>query len=292
MGCPLCATPGLEWTHRPSRHLFRCPRCRFAWIQEGVATAAPGVSIYESATPPFLSAVEADYYQDEGAVDAAREKVAWVSRHVPTGSTVLDVGANVGHFVREAAPGLAATGIEPSPSIIEWAHARHLPIEHGSIYDDDSARHARYDAVTFFDVLEHLPNPGRALEVCRRYLTPRGRLFITTPDTGSLSARILGRHWYYVNLHEHVALFDRRNLADLLSRCGFALVEATTCGRRYRLSYIERHLGVLAGDSHLLRALHLAARPLRLLPRARARINLGDVMGIVAAPTPAPTGRA
>ena len=115
-----------------------------------------------------------------------------------------------------------------------------------------------------------------------RYLTRGGHLFITTPDAGAPVARLLGSHWYYVDLLEHISLFTAANLARLLQECGFRIIERRTIGRRYRVSYIERRLRDLSRDSRLLRAAHVAALPLRLAREARITLNLGDVAGIVA----------
>jgi len=43
----------------------------------------------------------------------------------------------------------------------------------------DPGRLKRYDALTFCEVLEHLPDPARALRVSREYLSPGGRMFVT-----------------------------------------------------------------------------------------------------------------
>ena len=72
-----------------------------------------------------------------------------------------------------------------------------------------------------------------ALQRCHRYLTPGGHLFITTPDTSAPVARLLGSHWYYIDLLEHVSLFSPANLTRLLAECGFRVVERRTIGRRY-----------------------------------------------------------
>jgi SAM-dependent methyltransferase len=252
------------------------------WIVQGVKTTADGRSIYEGADPVFSDPEQADYYRDETAVDAAREKVAWVRRHVGADARLLDVGANFGLFVREAGGCFDATGIEPSPTVVELARREHdARLQTGSIYDADTAP-GPFDIVTLFDVLEHLPDPDGALEQCRRRLRPGGLLFLTTPDTGSLAARLLGRHWHYIDLDEHVALFDRRNLTTVLGRNGFERLEVRTVSRGYRFSYIRRRLAFLGRHAPLLRLVHAATWPLALHPGGRIQINLGDVMGVVA----------
>ena len=281
--CLLCGGRGTLWTANRERQLVRCSQCRFAWVPQGVSRTSAGESIYESEQPIFFTDVYKDYYQDAATVEAARDKLEWVSRFVPTGRALLDVGANLGHFIREAQQRYTAIGIEPSPTVVAWGREHfNVSLEQGSIEEDNQAYLGRFNAVTMFDVIEHLPDPRAALERCRRYLVTGGHLFITTPDAGSPLARLLGSHWYYIDMLQHISMFTTTNLIGLLRECGFRAIERRTIGRLYRFSYIERRLRDLSRDSLLLRAAHAAALPLRLAPEARVPLNLGDVVGLVA----------
>ncbi len=280
--CPLCGAAGDTWTRRGDRELRRCRACSFAWVRQGLMRGSSGLSIYEDGMPAFMTEYP-DYYQDASALDAARDKLQWVRRHALDGGRLLDVGANLGFFAKEASRHFETEGLEPAAAMVEWGRA-HLqaPIEVGSIDDPRQDFRDRFDVITMFDVIEHVPDPRGALERCREYLAPGGRLFITTPDAGSAMARLLGRQWYYLDLVQHIALFNRANLTRLLADTGFALVATRTVGRRYRCSYIERRLRDLAAGSATLRIAHAAALPLKLWPAARIPLNLGDVMGVVA----------
>ena len=278
----MCGGGPSRWLESGSRELMRCADCGFAWVPQGVARTRTGESIYESDQPIF--ATERDYYLDDTAVESARAKLRWVARLVPAGATLLDVGANYGHFLHQAQQTFDALGIEPSATVVAWGR-EHLGVrlEQGSIETENPAFVGRFDVITLFDVIEHLPDPRATLQLCRRYLRRGGHLFITTPDTGALMARVLGAHWYYIDIVEHISLFSAANLTRLLGECGFQLAERRTVGRTYRLSYIERRLRQVSRDSLFLRAAHVASLPLRLAGHARVPISAGDVMGIVAA---------
>src|SRR5258705_8229087 len=142
--CLLCGGTGVLWTERRGRHLLRCTRCRFAWVAEGVARTGTGESIYESDQPIF--GTERDYYLDDTAVEAARRKLEWITRFVPARAALLDVGANYGHFLKQAQQHFAATGIEPSATVVAWGR-EHLGValEQGSIDADNPAYLDRFD---------------------------------------------------------------------------------------------------------------------------------------------------
>jgi SAM-dependent methyltransferase len=280
--CGICGGPGTLWLEKRSRRLLRCSACGFAWVPDGVLHTPRALSIYED--QDFnLYARETDYYRDESAADAARAKAAWVGRFVRAGGRLLDVGANVGTFVRCASERFDAVGIEPNSGAVAWGR-EHVGgrVEIGSISHEVAAYVGQFDAVTMFDVIEHLDDPAGALRQCRRYLRDGGTLFITTPDIGSLSACLLGRAWYYIDLEQHVSMFSTATLSRLLGSEGFEVVDRRTFGRRYRFSYIERRLKDLSHQSALLRVLHGLTLPLRLAPACHIRINVGDVVGIAA----------
>jgi 2-polyprenyl-3-methyl-5-hydroxy-6-metoxy-1,4-benzoquinol methylase len=266
--------------------MVRCARCGFAWIPEGVLHTPRGLSIYEDEELDLFG-TEGDYYRDATADDAARAKLVWVSRFAP-GGRLLDVGANVGTFVRHARDRFDAIGIEPNATTVAWARAHGgAAVELGSIFTEVPGYLGRFDAITLFDVIEHVADPAAALRQCRRYLAPGGRLFVTTPDMGSAGARLLGRHWYYIDVEQHISMFSASSLTRLLAAHGFRVIDRRTFGRRYRFSYIERRLKDLSPESPLLRLAHTLALPLRLAPERQIALNLGDVVGLAADTTPA-----
>ena len=282
--CALCGVDRSRvLAQRDGRELRQCRACGLAWVPQGVMCHADGTTIYEHDPPVFLTDVNHDYYQDDDMVDSARAKLAWVATHAPGPAPLLDVGANFGHFVREAAAMYEAVGLEPSPTCVASARASFgIALERGSIDADRPEFEDRFRVVTMFDVIEHVPDARRALERVRHFLASDGRLFITTPDSGSVTARVLGNRWYHYDLVQHVALFNRRNLTALLDQTGFAVESIRTFGRRYRLSYVEQRFEFMARSSALWRLAHLAVRPFRLVRHRHIRVNLGDVMGVVA----------
>lgn len=280
--CDICGGSGRRWTQRQERELLRCSGCGSAWVPQGVLNTAGGVSIYEDEEEALFEE-HADYYYDASARDAAAAKMAWVTRFSPRGGRLLDVGANAGLFVAEAKHRFDAAGIEPSAAAVRMAkESRQSSVQVGSIYDAVDEFNGRFDAITMFDVIEHLEDPRRALDRCRQFLAPDGRLFLITPDSGSFIARMMGANWHYLNLDQHVSVFNAGNLSRLLADTGFTTISQRTFGRRYRFSYIERHLGSLGQHSALLRLAHIASLPLRLFPDRRVAINLHDVVGLVA----------
>ena len=90
----------------------------------------------------------------------------------------LDVGCSTG-FVVEAArnQGWESVGIDLNPSAIEFGRTRGLDLRTVALEEAGFSPGA-FDAVSLFDVLEHLLDPVRTIRACAELLAPGGILFL------------------------------------------------------------------------------------------------------------------
>jgi len=193
------------------------------------------------------------------------------------GRRLLDVGAYCGFFVDVARQaGFAAEGIELSRWAGAQARAAGIPVQNETIAER-AARGTRYDVVTLWDVVEHLADPRRDLELALSLLRPGGRLVLSTIDAGSRVARLLGRRWPWL-MDMHLFYFDRRNLPALLESLGYRVLSTGNYAHTVSSGY-------------LLRKLEASFPAWRWLPRALGTVvpqrlpvpvSLGDNMVIVA----------
>ena len=79
-------------------------------------------------------------------------------------------------------------------------------------------RHA--DAVVLWHVLEHVEDPGAALDRVRGWLRPGGTLLIGVPNIESLQARIGGSRWLHLDVPRHRHHFTPGGIESLLGRHG------------------------------------------------------------------------
>ena len=68
------------------------------------------------------------------------------------------------------------------------------------------------DLICLYDLIEHTPYPKKSLQAIRRILKNDGILHIVTPDSNSISAKILGRYWFHYKPKEHLFYFSRHPL--------------------------------------------------------------------------------
>lgn len=95
-----------------------------------------------------------------------------------------------------------------------------------------------FAAITLTDVIEHLSDPLAALQSLAGALDAGGHILFTTPDTGSLVARLLGPLWPSRCPVHHIYLFNRANIARLLDRADFEIVHCSPLWKRYSLDYV------------------------------------------------------
>ncbi|MDR7545595.1 MAG: class I SAM-dependent methyltransferase [Armatimonadota bacterium] len=156
--------------------------------------------------------------------------LAWLDRESPGRGAVLDVGCGGGRFLSLCrADGWQAVGVEPSPEAA--AHARRRGIEvHGRSWPVPSLPDESFDAVTFINVLDHLPDPFEALREARRVLKLGGLLYVRVPNAPlhAWLRRLFVSGGLGTMAVLHLYGFGRRTFKLLLPRIGFTPIAVRT----------------------------------------------------------------
>jgi SAM-dependent methyltransferase len=208
-----------------------------------------------------------------------------LQRWLPASGRALDVGCGPGAFLDVLrGAGWDVAGLEPS------AHARKAAASRlgDGVVRSSALAEARFacgsfDLVTFWDVLEHLPDPLDALHRSRALLAPGGRLVVETQDVRSLAARALGPRWHHYKHGEHLHHFHRGTLRRALRASGFEplSMRAGPGGKYVRREFlIERSARLAPALPGLLNRLA------RLLPEI-LWVDPGDEIVCVARPSEA-----
>jgi 2-polyprenyl-3-methyl-5-hydroxy-6-metoxy-1,4-benzoquinol methylase len=169
-----------------------------------------------------------------------------VRMDIPPGGRILDVGCATGYFLEAAREmGFEPFGVELSYYGAEVCRSKFGAgrIHEGSletaVFKD--CPEDRVDAIFMSDLLEHVSDPPATLKTARRWLPRGGRLLITTPDIGSWSHRVFGRHWLHYK-PEHLFYFGTNSLGRLLTGAGFGATIYWTASKCLSLRYAKHQL--------------------------------------------------
>jgi 2-polyprenyl-3-methyl-5-hydroxy-6-metoxy-1,4-benzoquinol methylase len=173
------------------------------------------------------------YYSLDGLKDFllspkhCRREIALLLRATKAGS-LLDVGCSVGGFVKAAGElGYTAEGIDISPSSVAVGQKVGLKIRAGDFLSADFP--AKFDVITLWATLEHLPEPTRYVRRARELLRPNGVLLASVPNFSGITQRLIGKKDRYVGI-DHVNYWTARGFAAYFSRFGFEIFETVTFG--------------------------------------------------------------
>jgi SAM-dependent methyltransferase len=240
--CIVCGSPG------PFSTLFRQWEFRLVKCACGLVFQDP---------PPDEKVLQDVYYHDRAFADAllgdlrpttlesAQHKLRLLeaAQIRLDGLRVLDVGASSGAWLEIArSQGSVATGVEIGAATSAAARSRGLDVRTGTLGEIlESLESLRFDLITFWDVLEHLPDPRHELALARGLLASDGVIAATCPNVEGLyprlTYRLLGRPtgiWEYPELPVHLYDFAPETARRLLAGQGYEVQLIRTFATPYR----------------------------------------------------------
>lgn len=253
--CKFCETRGADPRYRihDGINIFCCPSCGGHYIDylDDIRTNLGNAAF----TPAEFSQRDFEYIdsQLQGNMDRFREKVDLLLSFYPHGDLhILDVGAGGGlfiHLLREL--GVSGYGIEPNP-LRAWFARKKYGLDLSSQLIDDAYWQEGFshffDAVTLWDVIEHVNFPRETLVSVKNLLKNDGLLLLDTPARDAFYYRVGGLSYrltrgkcpsfldvlYSRDAFSHKQIFSSEQLSGLLEQCGF---EVITLKKVHELSF-------------------------------------------------------
>jgi hypothetical protein len=89
------------------------------------------------------------------------------------------------------------------------------------------------DAVTLWQVLEHIGEQREFLERTHALMRPGGVFIAAVPNIDGLSARLAGERWWGLDVPRHLVHFSPRTLGTALAHTGFEVVRINHLSLQY-----------------------------------------------------------
>ena len=143
-------------------------------------------------------------------------------RYGKRGRRLLEIGSGMGHLVGQLEDTFETYGmdlnhwaVKQSKSIIEktriqTASAQELPFTNNS-----------FNVVIIKHIVEHLPNPEKAVAEIGRVTEPGGTLILATPNLDSMLRPLKGDRWIGYQDPTHISLKRPSEWLELIRNAGF-----------------------------------------------------------------------
>lgn len=216
---------------RTHYRMVRCQRCDLI-RSDPVLDFSVMTELYRASTFDYgdeLEGLRATY-------GAALDRLAEV---VPKRAGLVDIGCGSG-FVLELAQQRGwsnVRGVEPSTDAVAKATDAIRPLIVEDVMRPGLFKPESMDAVTLFQVLDHMPDPVSLLRECHSVLRPGGAIMALNHNVEAWSARLLRERSPIIDV-EHTYLYSPDTMRKLFSKAGFDVLTVSPVRNTYSASYL------------------------------------------------------
>jgi 2-polyprenyl-3-methyl-5-hydroxy-6-metoxy-1,4-benzoquinol methylase len=156
-----------------------------------------------------------------------KDYAQWVNSEFLDKKKLLDAGCGQGEFMHTMRrSNWDVYGTEFNPYLVEM-----LKKEFGtekiytvSQYEQGMIKE-KFNAITFWHVIEHLSTPVPTLESARNLLNEKGIVFIELPNADSLVLSLFKNNYTWLRIPDHVYYYSPLTLTNLLKKAGFTQIK-------------------------------------------------------------------
>jgi len=218
----------------PDRTRHRMVRCRRCSLVRADPVLDPDVSAELYRASSFDYGEELDGLRATYGAALDRLSVLAPGRH-----GLLDIGCGNG-FVLDIALDRGwreVRGVEPSADAIARADPRVRDLIVADVMRPGLLAAASFDAVTLFQVLDHMPDPTALLRECHSILRPGGAIMAFNHNVTAWSARVLRERSPIIDV-EHTYLYSPVTMRRLFEGAGFEVIGVGPVRNTYSLAYL------------------------------------------------------
>ncbi len=211
----------------------QCKKCEFVFVNPRVGNN----DLYKMYSDNYFTNQNEGYgYQNYELTSHLRSKTfqKWIEGIEPYLSKgkglILDIGCASGTFLelmREK--GWDVEAIELDKQMVEKLKGKNIKVFEKPFEEFTSDK--KYQLITMFDVLEHIPDLKTTFEKLHELLDKDGIVVLITPDFSSTQRKVFGKKWFQYKPQEHIQYFTPATLAKAIEPYGLTLVHTSPSGQ-------------------------------------------------------------
>lgn len=232
--------------------LVRCRECGLVFLNPRLKREFIG-EYYPAVYEPFSGG--------EGRADRLemqRARFDLLQKAIPEPGRLIDVGGGAGDFAAFCEKhGWSTHGVEPDATACNIQKKLGLSVTRSTL-PDAALDPGAFDAATFWDSFEHVPDPAANLRAAHAALKPGGAVIVSLPNFDCLERRIFGPAWFGLDTPRHLYHYTPKTIRMMLERNGFkveSIVFSTTA------TCLINSLKTIAGRSALTAPVSTAEAP-------------------------------
>lgn len=240
MICPFCSkkdipkivvdnlVPAYSFDKRNTFTYLQCNCCKIVYISPFSNSQTLKKKVYNKFyfKNEKLSFVQSIVYR----ISLYKDYPQLVNSILPGNGRILDVGCGEGTFMEKMKElGWDTYGIEVNRYLVEKLEKI---FGKGHVYSSDfkknTLKNDKFDAITFWHVIEHLDKPVQALKIYKSLLKRGGTLFIEVPNVDSWVFKIFGNKYTWLRIPDHLYYYSPYTIKELLKRSGYRNIHVWT----------------------------------------------------------------
>lgn len=218
MSCKICKSEVTRIIPWGKFHLVKCNNCKILYnaeFPENEEIREYYRDNYRLLDEEYLSDERRRYFRYPENIGLIKD----IHEVAPPPATILDIGCDKGYFIDEARRyGYDVAGVELSDSANEYTKRLKLDVK-----KDIGHFEKKFDIVTMWHVLEHIPDPLEYLLKVKTKLNDSGRFFVRVPAIESFWSRLMKDKWEWFQPDNHIFHFGVESLSYLLKEAGFEI---------------------------------------------------------------------
>ena len=146
-----------------------------------------------------------------------RKRLVWMKSDLNKNKSVLDYGCGSGDFVKYLRKkSINAYGYDPNAEFNAIEETNFLT-------NRETWKNKKYDIIVLWHVLEHVHNPFFLIQLLKKRLNKKGKIFVAIPNFKSFDSKYYGKYWAGYDTPRHLWHFSRKSIHLIAKKYNFKI---------------------------------------------------------------------